>query len=34
MDLRLVKMYLEAAKAKVEVCHEPIKPIGFGDKSQ
>ena len=25
MDLRLVKMYLEAAKAKVEVCHEPIK---------
>ena len=25
MDLRLVKMYLEAAKAKVEVCHDPIK---------
>ena len=24
-DLRLIKMYLEAAKAKVEVCHEPKK---------
>lgn len=24
-DLRLIKMYLEAAKAKVEICHEPIK---------
>lgn len=24
-ELRLVKMYLEAAKAKVEICHEPKK---------
>jgi hypothetical protein len=23
--LRLIKMYLEAAKAKVETCHEPVK---------
>ena len=24
-DLRMIRMYLDAAKAKVEVCHEPTK---------
>ena len=27
--LRLIKMYLEAAKAKVEFCHEPQKGMSL-----